>query len=110
MSGEVVNDVGSFLERPPKILVSGHVAAQKVNLGAARNVPFAGGRQVVEDNNPLHVEGRKGVHQICADGSCAASHQDGLPVESLGEIVQVRLSPRTVASSTLRSAERLPRE
>src|SRR5439155_10302062 len=46
VSGEMVNDVGSFLESPTQILIPGHVAPEKVNLGPPRDVPLIGGQRL----------------------------------------------------------------
>src|SRR5947208_6363366 len=67
VSGEVVYDIWSRLERATQVLIPSNVALQEVNLGAAGDVPLVGRREVVENGNPLYIEGCKGVYQVCAD-------------------------------------------
>src|SRR2546426_9213632 len=89
MSGEVVDNLGALLEGLPQILIPRDVAPEELNLRTPGDVPLVGGREVVEDYDATHVESGEGIHQVRANGACAAGDQHRLPAEGLGKVVHV---------------------
>src|SRR5206468_8388230 len=107
--GEVIHNLRMALEGLGEILLVKDVAVQEMNLRIPRDLPFVRRREIVQDENTLHIELGQDLSEIGADSARAAGHENGLVTEGFGGSLHFKPPSHTPASSNPPSVESPPR-